>query len=88
MTEDELPMKIVLDFRIQIDDVDTDFRASIYDPEDLELMGEGWGDTPLDALLAAFRNYQEEGDENYQEEEKEDLDRCRLSCVCSLKEEQ
>lgn len=62
MTEDELDIKIVLDttFRIQVDDVGTDFRASIYDPEDLELLGEGWADTPLKAIVAAFEHYQME----------------------------
>ena len=62
MNEDDLEINIVLDttVRIQVDDVGTDFRASIYDPEDLELLGEGWGETPVKAITAAFELYQME----------------------------
>ena len=54
-------LNVVMDvtYRIQVDDVSDgqgkEFRASVYDEEDdLELVTEGWGDTPLAAIAQAF----------------------------------
>lgn len=62
---EQLNVVIDVTYRIQIDDVSNgqgkEFRASVYDQEnDLDLVTEGWGDTPLEAMAEAFITLQRE----------------------------
>ena len=60
MSNDTLDVVLSLRFMIQVDDVSGDrseYRASLYDIDDnLDLLTQGWGDTPSEAICEAIKS--------------------------------